>query len=287
MRLPPIILGLGLLASGVTPALAKTPIDAPQTIDKPGSYVVRKNLRSIANPVLVIASDDVVIDLDGHTLAVERAACCAVALETVVGVRIENGSIVGDGGGIGVLAQASPELVLQNLTFRELQTAVRLVDSRAATLRHNRVARGVGIGVDIVHGEGFVVEDNVLEAETGLLLGAQTSSIARNNFGGEVQTAPLRLTAEATSNALRDNVVRSNGPGIVVEGTANELEGNVIRAAGCSLWFKPTAQGNVYRANTARGNPAGCACPITPHGSLCDEGRDNQSHGDNYLPDRF
>ena len=282
MRTGVVAVVLGCAASL---AEAKTPIDAPTTIDKPGSYVVRKNLRSLETPVLVVNADHVVIDLDGHVLATERASCCVVVVQTVTGLRIENGSIVGDGAGIGILATTSPELVIENVTLAELATAVRCVDSRATTLRRNRVARGVGVGFDLGGSSGFVVEDNTLEATTGVLLNASSSSIARNFFGGELPQAPLVLGAGASDVAIRDNVVRSNGPGIVVQGSRNLLEKNVINAAGCSLSFKPGARDNLYRANTARGPARSCTCPVVPRGSVCDEGTGNLSHGDNYLPD--
>jgi hypothetical protein len=264
---------------------AKTPIDAPVTIDKPGSYVVRRNLRSLEFPVLVVTASNVVIDLDGHALTTERALCCVVSIQTATGVRIENGSIVGEGQGLGISATASPELVIANLTLDQLATAVRAVDSRATTLRHNRVTRDVAVGFDLAGSSGFVIEDNTIEAATGVLLNASSSSIARNFFGGELLGAPLVLGPGARDVSVRDNVVRSNGPGIVVHGSANLLQDNVINPAGCSLWFKPGSRDNLYRRNTARGPSTGCDCPTTARGSLCDEGQGNLSAGDNYLPD--
>jgi len=48
--------------------LARTAIDGPTEIDKPGSYIVTRNIRSQGLPAIVIAANDVVLDLGGHTL---------------------------------------------------------------------------------------------------------------------------------------------------------------------------------------------------------------------------
>jgi hypothetical protein len=278
-----LLLFVALAVAGPAPVRAATPIDRPVTISRPGSYVVRSNLRSSGVPVIVIDSDNVVVDLGGHTLTTQDSVCCVIAVQTVTGVRIENGSLVGEGSGVGILATTSPELVLVNLALSEFETAIRLADSRAGTLRHLQVARGVSVGFDLFGSSGFIVEDNVIEATIGVRLDATSSSISRNFFGGELLQAPLVLGERATHGRIRDNVIRSNGPGIVVHGAGNHFEGTVINSAGCSLWFKPESRHNLLRSNTSRGD-ADCACPGTARGSVCDEGLDNLSHGDNYLP---
>jgi hypothetical protein len=264
-----LLLLAALTVAGSGPALSLSPIDRPVTITRPGAYVVRANLRSMGTPVIVVDSDNVVIDLGG--------------LQTVTGVRIENGSLVGQGEGIGILALTSPELVIQNIALSGFETAIRLADSRAGTLRHLQVARGISVGLDLFGSSGFIVEDNVIEATTGVVLDATSSSISRNFFGGELLVAPLVLGQRATHSRIRDNVIRSNGPGIVVHGAGNHFEGNVINSVGCSLWFKPESRHNLLRSNTSRGD-ADCTCPGVARGSVCDEGLDNLSHGDNYLP---
>jgi hypothetical protein len=49
-----------------------------------------------------------------------------------------------------------------------------------------------------------------------------------------------------------------------------------------------TGDDNVYRGNMARGNGTGQAsCPNPDGGAdFCDEGTNNTSHGDNYMPDQ-
>jgi parallel beta-helix repeat protein len=280
--LPPI----AAVLFAVAPLAARTPIDAPATIDAPGSYVVTRNLRSTSVPALVIQADNVVIDLGGHTLTTHDPICCVVFASVVTGLRFENGSIVGQGpSDVGFVAVTSPELNLQNVTFSELGTAVRLTSSRASTLRHNRVARGITVGFELTGSSGFLVEDNVIEATTGVLLAAASSSIARNFFGGELRTAPLVLLQSAFGNRVADNVLRSNGEGIIVHGSGNAIERNLIHASGCALSFEPSSADNLYRGNSARSVTQVCDCAVPARGAVCDEGTGNVSHGDNYLPD--
>jgi parallel beta-helix repeat protein len=277
-----------VLLGGLVPLRAATPISAPATIDKPGSYVLTRNLRSERVPALVIRADNVTIDLGGHVLATHHQVCCVVAASTVTGLRIANGAIVGErAGDVGIDAVTSPELRIENVMFDGLGTAVRATASRATTLRHNRVARGIEFGFDLAGSSGFVVEDNTIEAATGLRLDAVSSSIARNFFGGELLVAPIVLLPAARNNRVAENVVRSTGPGIVVHGSGNTIDGNVIDSLSCSLWFKPGAARNLVRANSSRPIDQGCACPRPAVGSVCDEGEANTSHGDNYLPDRM
>ena len=276
---------LGCLLLTAPAALARTAIEGPARIDKPGSYVVTRNIRSVGEPALVITASHVVLDLGGHAVRTEAPSCCVIFVSPGVGVRIENGSISGEGGGVGIAGQGSAELSIENLTFDRLDVGVRLTDSRAAALRHNRVTREVSVGFDVPVGESFVIEDNTLESATGVNLNAVSCAVRRNAFGGELPNAPLVLGPQATGNLVTDNVIRSIGEGIAVQGSGNHIERNVIHTQKCSLWFKPQAARNLYRANTSRTQEQSCSCPVAARGSVCDEGEGNTSSGDNYLPD--
>jgi hypothetical protein len=50
------------------------------------------------------------------------------------------------------------------------------------------------------------------------------------------------------------------------------------------LYLQPGSSGTVYRGNTVRAN-GGAGCSGTASGGdFCDEGTNNTSHGDNYMP---
>jgi len=57
------------LVAIVQPAFAVTDIDKCQTITKPGSYKLTRDLTADGNDCFVITASNVTLDLNGHTLS--------------------------------------------------------------------------------------------------------------------------------------------------------------------------------------------------------------------------
>ena len=107
-------------------------------------------------------------------------------------------------------------------------------------------------------GNNGLFENNVIAATEGTNVG----------FG---------LRVSGNGNTVRNNVVRDLDSGIEICGDFNVVERNLITGALLGLSFSGLSEGNVYRGNTSRGNST----------NFLDEGTNNTSHGDNYMPGRM
>lgn len=177
-----------------------TPIFACGTIDTPGSYVVVQNLDAIGD-CLVVAADNVTIDLGGHVLAGDGTGegikvSFAGAFRSNVAVR--NGTVTGFGDGVALFG---------------------VVDARVSDVRALSNG-GTGIRVD----KGSTVTgctaaengDNGIQTETGSTV---TGNTARNN--GQ---AGIRVNALST---VAGNTAMENGSvGIHVFNNGGTVTGN-------------------------------------------------------------
>ena len=83
------------------------------------------------------------------------------------------------------------------------------------------------------------------------------------------------------------NIVTScGGYGLDVPFRTNHIEGNVF-TGNSDYGLRLSGNDNVYRGNTARGNGGTVCTGTVSGGDFCDEGTNNTSHGDNYLPDQM
>lgn len=78
------------------------------------------------------------------------------------------------------------------------------------------------------------------------------------------------------------------GDGIRIVGSRSLVTRNVTTGAvGFGLHLLPSASGNVYGGNVARGNAGSLPGCSATNVEFCDEGTGNTSNGDNFLPDRM
>jgi hypothetical protein len=92
------------------------------------------------------------------------------------------------------------------------------------------------------------------------------------------------VEVKGTGNSLASNQIV--GTTVIIYGDRNVIENNLF--SGYPYYFGLTLFGsdNVYRGNIARGNngePGDCSNPSATT-DFCDEGANNTSHGDNYMP---
>jgi len=248
----------------------------PGTITQPGRYVLVRNV-GVFNTAsqIIIAANDVDLDLNGFTLA----GTIPLRATNVRGVTVHDGSI-----------QAAEQAIMffnvSELALRRL--VIESWDDCAVTL--STIDRGA------------VSETRILSHETGALCvtGSTAIEIERN------QTSAAGVQVECAGCRVAENLA---GGGMFVAGSANLVEGNVCRGApladglqiagswnqvignllvgngGFGLRFEDTATGNVFRGNTARGNAGGRASTCPPGNTdFCDLGSGNSSLGDNFLP---
>lgn len=182
--------------------------------------------------------------------------------------------------------------------------AITVIKGGSVGIINNRIGKcGSGWGISFDSSEGGLIAENTIWAVgaadpglppdgVGIYLGDAHGTKVYNNVVRETFNEGIHLTQAANDNMLLHNMVsEADADGIVVHGQRNHIAGNVMEwngqpgMAGFGLHFSSTSQDNIYRGNTARGNPGPLAA-CTPPGTtdFCDEGLTNTSRNDNFLP---
>lgn len=271
-----VFLAWALSAMVADSSEGRIPVFEPGTITQPGRYMLVRNV-GVFNTAsqIIIAANDVDLDLNGFTLA----GTIPLRATNVRGVTVHGGSIQ-------AAEQAIMMFNVSDLALRRL--VVESWDDCAVTL--STIDRGV------------VSEMRILSHETGALCVTGSTAVAIEGN----QTSAHSFNVECAGCRIAENLA---GGGMFVSGSANLVEGNVCRGApfadglriagswnqvvgnllvgngGIGLRFEDSAAGNVFRGNTARGNAGGWASTCPPGNTdFCDLGLGNSSLGDNFLP---
>ena len=133
-------------------ACAAQPITSPTIINVSGSYCLNKNLSVTGIDAIVINADNVVLDLNGYTIA-NSASGDGVVVNGSANIIIKNGFIVGNpgtvGNAIGLLA-ASNNVIITNVNMSGFATGVfgnlvNKIQIEKCTLINNNLS-GVSLG---------------------------------------------------------------------------------------------------------------------------------------------
>jgi len=259
---------LTLLAPlGVLADEGRVPIYAPTTITQSGTYIVTRDFcfgQFATSPCSAIGTgidinaNDVVVDLNGHTLSMQGSNAIGVKVTTSAatrGIVIKNGRIVGDG---------SPN---SNGIVSTVTNPVRL------RIEDVTVRSAVGDCINIGSAEQVVVERNSLEGCYNALsiAGARWPGRIADNSVLDAVGYGLALSGMEGGQVLGNRVKKfsqgTNGAGIwLSDGGKNLVQGNVIAASGA---FGAASMGilldgggtassnNVLRENTVAGVPYG------------------------------
>jgi hypothetical protein len=250
------------------------PIWEATTITEKGSYVLT---RDIEEGLLSITANDVDLDLNGFRLNGNEPALLATSVR---GLTVHDGSV-------------GP--------YNE--DGIHLVDVEDVHLYRLRAYSADDFAIEIRNGSNVIVEDCFIVWHSLYATGSNISfrnnqikgmyGFAIGSHDGECTGCSLIgnsffdafVEVRGTGNTLASN--RFVGTGVVIYGDGNVIENNFF--SGYPYYFGLTLFGsdNVYRGNIARGNngePGECSNPSATT-DFCDEGTNNTSHGDNYLPD--
>lgn len=189
-----------------------------------------------------------------------------------------------------------------------LQTGIKILPgSSHGFVDHVSVSWAESYGFDI-EGNHIAITDCSAGAagDAGISIDGNDNVIARNSlFGSAVsiivdgarnivtsnQGTRTMVVAGGSTQVRENTITGADGHCISVRGSGNLLESNL--ASSCDLFgifFSASAQDNVYRGNVARGNgdctKEDChSCNGIGTDDFCDEGTNNTSAGDNFLPD--
>ncbi|MBL0870108.1 MAG: hypothetical protein IBJ18_05970 [Phycisphaerales bacterium] len=124
-----------------TPDDGRIRITAATTISQPGSYLLTTDLTTNGSPI-IIASDNVTIDLNGMTVRSTNTSAYAIGFTTAASnVVIRNGRIIGGGTCLGT-SQAVNNVVFEDLTLvggKLNGIALNSSNARSCTMRRCRV----------------------------------------------------------------------------------------------------------------------------------------------------
>jgi len=256
----------GLIAAGGGEALA-APVACGDRIKV--DTKLENDLVNCPNTGIVIAADNVTLDLDGHTIdgdgRIDRSCSgrlcgVGVAVNGTDGVRIEDGRVRQFS--FGVVVNYAHGVDLRRLVATHSRFfGIGILQARDADLRRLTASRNGDIGLlmaSVTHGEvrRSSINANGLDTDqAGLgLFNSRRVRIRRNTIsrngdiglisegayasrihGNRVADNPeAAILLSGNRNAIRHNRILRNGDGIIIGGNRNAISRNHIsRAVGC------------------------------------------------------
>lgn len=224
-------------------------IGNPTTIDQPGSYTLRSNLRysPTSGPAILVKADGVSLDLNGFEIQGPGGKQgTAIMVDGAHGVSISNGSLSDNW--FGVVVQNSGNVTIKNLRIRaqglviaELppETGIMVVESRNVVVEDNAIFN-IGLGIFVRGGMsgGNRLSNNTVTAGTNGLLGicynpapndpeSPKGDIISGNLVSGFTTG-MSFKETSAFNVIRNNVVQYRTTGIEQLSTKNTEEGNAV-----------------------------------------------------------
>lgn len=264
---------LVLAAPIVLPAFAdegRIPIYQPTSITTPGHYVVTRNISIVAGDVIRIASNNVALDLNGHTLSSSATTGNIVSVSAGLSeVSVRNGRL--SGGSHGVHASDGNRVRLERLEISDSADAgIRLAHMDFAEVLSCRVvgansSSALGTDLGAIHIDGTPVDGRVDDNTVistffdGIRLeGLQSGEVARN-----VVLSPSLLCSSCGSgllitgnggNHVESNILRDGrGPGMIIASPGSHIHKNSVTGnaeGGISI----ASNGNQVLENVVVGN---------------------------------
>jgi hypothetical protein len=190
-------------------------IGSCQTIDKPGSYVLAKNLTA-RETCLVITASFVTVDLAGYTISGNGT-----------GVGITNG-----GGGFDTTGVGPFEITIRNGTVTNFENGVHL-DGRGHVVESIRAVNNVQIGIHLVSAPGMP-GDGVLRNNVASRNGLVGLRAIQNGAGGGWSI--VGNTANSNGPTAGGEGIIVTCPSAVLHNTATGNAANIVpQSGGCTL----------------------------------------------------
>lgn len=219
---------------------------------------------------LVIAADDITLDLNGHTIRGDGApfgpcpdgAICDVGIANVRGhngVTIKSGSVQRFDVGVLVVGASEDHLerissannasfgmivgdstrsrVDHNSSVDDGISGILVSDSQRLRIDHNFVTGTTGYAVPVFGSSHNLFEHNILTSDQhGFLLGSSDQNPGSNDNeirGNRLTDGPSIEVAQSSDNHVRNNSLTDPGDGILlIESRRTQVSDNIITKAG-------------------------------------------------------
>ncbi len=218
----------------------------PITISQPGYYILTRNLNVTSGNAIVIASDNVTLDLNGQTIgSTVSTAGYAVSVSAGLphsGIRVTNGKIVRFEIAVNAYnASSGSQYHIDHLEISGGQaTAIRcggVFGITNAVVENNVISNYLGSGITFESVNGAIIADNIVQSGNlgiSLLTCVNTqvtgNVVTNSNYGIRVDTSyNNQITRNTASNNANNGIfLRASNHNIVSYNLVAENFGNQI-----------------------------------------------------------
>jgi parallel beta-helix repeat protein len=223
----------------------------------------------VAETRKVVVEDMKIQFIEGSGIGMFEVANFSVRNNVVV--NCQHDGIFSDG--FWVDPAIPTEGTIEDNLIRECGGGIGVLNGSSVGIKDNRIENLQASGIFSDNCTGCLIEGNTIEEATGHgmeLMVFSGGKIYNNVTTRSVQGHGIWLQEASDDNLVLNNVCSRNGNnGLLIDSSQNHVEGNVLNSNGLAglnswgLYFNGAA--NIYRGNTARGNPGpAAACPGFP-----------------------
>ena len=231
-----------------TPSMA---MEGTMVIDTPGTVILTHDYQGN----IVITSDDVVLDCDGHTVEGPGDGE-GISLLSVSNVSLVNCRITGFAIGVYVSGGGFNE-IRGNVVLANHDSQIRLENSDDNVITDNE-ASGGAFGIILFGSSSNTITGNSVMEQLAIGIGLENGSNSNrvtDNDGRMTAGGSVYTVVPSHDNTLKNNLADGGFDGFYLEGaTGNELVANTsVNAANVGFTLAPGSDDNVVKDNVADG----------------------------------
>jgi parallel beta-helix repeat protein len=263
-----ILLALAALPLPLAAADGRFPISGPVTIAQPGSYYVTRDFTvGGTGSAILISSNDVTLDLNGHTIICGGAVFYCIEAVNRNRIRVTGGAVYGGGNGIDVYNDSVTGIFTVDHMQLSGQTgsAISVMSTGAATLLQARITDnrivGASAGITLNYLDGGQVERNLIERTgtgDGIALTSASGVSVRDNTVSGGSRNGITLQSCGSIDVSNNHVSAATDYRAILLNDTNycRISQNVAVFEGIAL--------NTSNSNTLDWNMTQCNCSGLP-----------------------
>lgn len=219
----------------------RIPIFQRTIITQPGHYVLTRNFTSLVNPAIDVQSDDVTIDLNGHTITSQSGVDSIVLQDGQTNLVVRNGRITGGrtafdyGGG----TTGGAHIRIREIEIYGVDEAIHFTNPGYVEVVSCDI-RAANDSIYITSTNPFtgrILNNTLVNPVLGLYLDGMENGTVRGNIILDDDQSSVQIVLSGHGCVVEKNVVTSLAHsglynGVAVTGNDNYLVGNIVRGSG-------------------------------------------------------